>query len=112
MENDLLNIVNDPRNYVLPITNIIGRRINRIATLNNKLTSKVTTLYLIPDGEDKNEICEQISKIMSEIELLILKNIDDTQILEYSLAEFTLKPAQSVEKPSQASEPPEHTYFA
>jgi hypothetical protein len=86
----LINI-NDARSYVLPISNIIGKRLNRITTLNNKLTMMVAKLYSIPDENDKNEICNDISKIISEIELLVLKNIDDTQILEYSLSEFTIK---------------------
>lgn len=105
--------VNDARTYVLPITNIIGRRINRIATLNNKLITMVAKLYMIPDENDKTEICDLISKTISEIELLVLKNIDDTQILEYSLAEFVPKIPQTMDK-CKKSEPSsdQHAYFA
>ena len=108
---DYIN-VNDARTYVLPIANIIGRRINRISTLNNKLITLVAKLYMIPDGDDKTEICNLISKTISEIELLVLKNIDDTQILEYSLAEFTLKPQVLPEKVPKSNSMDQHAYFA
>jgi hypothetical protein len=103
----------DARTYVIPIANIIGKRLNRISILNSKLVSFVTKLYMIPDNEDKTEICEEIEKTISEIETLILKNIDDSQILEYSLAEFTLKLPLS-EKLQQESDiiSDQHTYFA
>lgn len=104
--------INDARTYVLPVTNIIGRRLNRISTLNNKLISLIAKLYTLPDTDDKTEICTLISKTISEIELLVLKNIDDTQILEYSLAEFTLKPTQSVETPPKTNVLDQHAYFA
>jgi hypothetical protein len=84
----LINI-NDARTYVIPIANIIGKRLNRISTLKNKLITLVAKLYTMPDNDDKTEICNNISKTIAEIEILILKNIDDTQILEYSLAIIT-----------------------
>jgi hypothetical protein len=104
--------VNDARTYVIPIANIIGKRLNRISTLNSKLTTLVSKLYALPDESDKTEICNSISKTIFDIEILILKNIDDTQILEYSLAEFTMKPQLPSEIPQKfiTSEP--HEYFA
>lgn len=111
MTEPLINI-NDARTYVLPVANIIGRRINRIATLNNKLISLVAKLYMIPDDDDKTEICNSISKTISEIELLVLKNIDDTQILEYSLAEFAPKLQPVIEKTRKSDQSDQHVYFA
>lgn len=111
MTEPLINI-NDARTYVLPVANIIGRRINRIATLNNKLISLVAKLYMIPDDDDKTEICNSISKTISEIELLVLKNIDDTQILEYSLAEFAPKLQPVIEKARKSDQSDQHVYFA
>lgn len=66
---------------------------------------------MVPDTDDKTEICSLITKIISEIEALILKNIDDAQILEYSLAEFTLTVPQvePAQKPDGADQ---HAYFA
>jgi hypothetical protein len=104
--------MNDARSYVIPIANIIGRRIDRICVLNNKLTSLISKLYLIPDGEDKTELCNTISKTISEIELLVLKNIDDSQILEYSLAEFTLKLPIATDIPTNPDARDQHFYFA
>ncbi len=104
--------MNDARSYVIPIANIIGRRIDRICVLNNKLTSLISKLYLIPDGEDKTELCNTISKTISEIELLVLKNIDDSQILEYSLAEFTLKLPITTDIPTNPDARDQHFYFA
>ena len=106
--------INDARTYVLPITNIIGRRLNRITLLNNKLISLVSKLYTIPDRDDKNEICSLIAKTISEIEVLVLKNVDDAQIIEYSLAEFTMKQdvfitPEMLQKKSQSSD---QIYFA
>jgi hypothetical protein len=72
----------------------------------------VAKLYTIPDGDDKTEICNDISKAIAEIELLILKNIDDTQILEYSLAEFTLKTPVIKEKVQKPNVLDQHAYFA
>lgn len=109
----LYNInINDARTYVIPIANIIGRRLDRIYILNNKLSSALKKLYMIPDGEDKTEICNLISKILSEIELLVLKNIDDSQILEYSLAEFTLKPPKILDIPQNPDARDQEFYFA
>jgi len=107
----LINI-NDARTYVVPIANIIGKRLNRISTLKGKLITLVSRLYMIPDGDDKTEICNEISKTISEIEILILKNIDDTQILEYSLAEFVPKISPFSEKPKKTESSEPHTYFA
>lgn len=105
--------INDARTYVIPIANIIGKRLNRISTLNARLTSLVSKLYTMPDESDKTEICDNISKIISEIEVLILKNIDDTQILEYSLAEFTMKPQLPLIDSSQKyTNTGPHEYFA
>lgn len=103
--------VNDARTYAVPIANVIGKRLNRIAALNNKLTTLVSKLYIIPDTDDKTEICTLITNTISEIEALVLKNIDDAQILEYSLSEFTLlsQPAEPVRKPDCADQ---HAYFA
>ena len=103
----------DARTYVMPIANIIGKRLNRISVLNSRLASFVAKLYMIPDNEDKTEICEEIEKTISEIEILILKNIDDSQILEYSLAEFTFKPplSEKLQKESDAISD-QHAYFA
>lgn len=114
VETDSLININDARSYVLPISNIIGRRLNRISLLNNKLTVIVSKLYITPDDADKNEICKSITEIISEIELLVLKNIDDTQILEYALAEFTLKstPVQEPYKNPDNLPVDQHTYFA
>ena len=102
--------INDARTYVLPITNIIERRINKISILNNKLVSLVTKLYMIPDGDDKTEICNMIAKTISEIEILVLKNIDDTQILEYSLAEFAPKTLPFTERPQKTDRFDQHSY--
>jgi hypothetical protein len=107
----LINI-NDARTYVVPICNIIGKRLNRISTLKSKLITLVAKLYMIPDGDDKTEICNDISKTISEIEILILKNIDDTQILEYSLAEFVPKTSLFSEKTQKTETSEPHTYFA
>ena len=104
--------MNDARSYVIPIANIIGRRIDRICVLNSKLSSLMSKLYLIPDSEDKTEICNIISKTIAEIELLVLKNIDDSQILEYSLAEFTIKIPKSIEQPINQDARDQHFYFA
>jgi hypothetical protein len=101
--------INDARTFILPITNIIGKRINKIAILNSKLIALVSKLYMIPDPDDKNEICGIIYKTISEIETLILKNADDAQILEYSLAEFTLNSPCSENLHKLDTE---HTYFA
>lgn len=109
METDYINLT-DTRSYALPIANIIGKRINHIATLNNKLTRLVNKLYLIPDEEDKNEICSDISKIISEIELLILKNIDDAQVLEYTLATLTTNPAPVTENVKKSDSVDHHLY--
>jgi hypothetical protein len=102
--------INDARTYVLPISNIIGKRLNRISMLNSKLISLVNKLYMIPDNDDKNEICLLISKIISEIETLVLKNVDDAQIIEYSLAEFTMKKELIIENPKLPTD--QHIYFA
>jgi hypothetical protein len=67
---------------------------------------------MIPDGDDKTEICNEISKTISEIEILVLKNIDDTQILEYSLAEFAPKSSLISEKSQKTATLEPHTYFA
>jgi hypothetical protein len=107
----LINI-NDARTYVIPIANIIGKRLNRISTLKNKLITLVAKLYTMPDGDDKTEICNNISKTIAEIETLVLKNIDDTQILEYSLAEFAPKSSQISEKSQKTVTLEPHTYFA
>ena len=66
----------------------------------------------MPDGDDKTEICNNIAKTISEIEILILKNIDDTQILEYSLAEFAPKTSPISEKSQKTTTLEPHTYFA
>lgn len=103
--------VTDARSYVIPITNIIGKRINRISVLKGKLIVLISKLYASPDDSDKTEICEKIAKTISEIELLILKNIDDTQVLEHSLAEFTMKPQlQSI--PTDTDQPIEQHIYA
>lgn len=104
--------VNDARTYILPIINIIRRRLNRISTLTNKLISLVAKLYTIPDHEDKTEVCDAISNLISEIEVLVLKNVDDAQIMEYALAEFTIKSTvtEKLQPISVSSE--QHTYFA
>jgi hypothetical protein len=107
----LINI-NDARTYVVPIANIIGKRLNRISTLKNKLITLVAKLYMMPDSDDKTEICNDIAKTIAEIEMLVLKNIDDTQILEYSLAEFAPKSSQISEKTQKNTIPEPHTYFA
>jgi len=112
MEMECLININDPRTYVLPISNIIGKRINRIATLNNKLELLVAKLYLIPDESDKTEICKSISQIISDIELLVLKNIDDAQILEYSLSKFTMKPLILPNNNNESDATDQHVYFA
>ena len=112
MEMECLININDPRSYVLPISNIIGRRINHIATLNNKLEFLIAKLYLIPDENDKTEICKNISQIISDIETLVLKNIDDAQILEYSLSKFTLKPVTLPTETKESELPDQHVYFA
>lgn len=67
---------------------------------------------MVPDTDDKTEICTLITKTISEIEALVLKNIDDAQILEYSLAEFTLTVPhiESIQKPDTTTD--QHTYFA
>jgi hypothetical protein len=67
---------------------------------------------MMPDGDDKTEICNNISKTIAEIEILILKNIDDTQILEYSLAEFAPKTSPNSEKSQKTTTLEPHTYFA
>jgi hypothetical protein len=103
--------INDARTYAIPIANIIGKRLNRIITLNNKLTILVSKLYVIPDTDDKTEICTSITKIISEIETLILKNIDDAQILEYALSEFTLT-IPPIEKLPKSDTFEQHAYFA
>jgi hypothetical protein len=107
---EIYNInINDVRTFVLPITNIIKKRTHRISLLNNKLITLVSKLYMIPDQDDKNEICNLIAKTITEIETLVLKNADDAQILEYSLAEFTLNlPCGEKLHKSEI----EHTYFA
>jgi hypothetical protein len=110
MKTDLIDF-NDACSYVMPISNIIGKRINRLATLNKKLNIIINKLYMIPDESDKNDICLNISKIISEMELLILKNIDDSQILEYTLAEFTMNPPP-VEKPEIKPNSDHQAYFA
>jgi hypothetical protein len=103
----------DVRTYVLPITNIIGRRINRVVFLNTRLKSLITKLYIMPDEDDKTEICNKIERTIAEIELLVLKNIDDSQILEYSLAEFTTKPTdQPQETPNIPKDDSHEFYFA
>lgn len=112
METDPLINVNDARTYVVPIANIIGKRLNRISTLKNKLITLVAKLYMMPDSDDKTEICNNISKTIAEIEILILKNIDDTQILEYSLAEFSPKASLFAEKSQKINTLEPHTYFA
>lgn len=112
METDYHIDMNDARSYVIPIANVIGRRIDRICVLNNKLSSLLSKLYLIPDKEDKTEICNTISKTIAEIELLVLKNIDDSQILEYSLAEFTMKPQKTIENIIDPDTRDQHFYFA
>lgn len=103
--------VNDARTYAVPIANVIGKRLNRIAALNDKLTTLVSKLYMVPDTDDKTEICALITKTISDIETLILKNIDDAQILEYSLAEFTLTlpSSEPISKPDSTDQ---HVYFA
>jgi hypothetical protein len=104
--------INDARTYVLPIANIIGRRLNRIGKLTNKLISLVSKLYTTPDRDDKTEMCNEISAVISEIETLVLKNVDDTQIMEYSLAEFTMKstmPDKGCPVPVTSEQ---HAYFA
>jgi len=105
----LINI-NDARTYVVPIANIIGKRLNRIATLKNKLIALVAKLYMMPDSDDKTDVCNNISKIIAEIEILILKNIDDTQILEYSLAEFVPKTLPFADKPQKTDRFEQHSY--
>jgi hypothetical protein len=107
----LINI-NDARTYVVPIANIIGKRLNRISTLKNKLITLVAKLYMMPDSDDKTEVCNNIAKIIAEIEILVLKNIDDTQILEYSLAEFAPKTSPISEKSQKTTTLEPHTYFA
>jgi|GEM_PF-4308484 len=67
---------------------------------------------MIPDDDDKTEICNLISNTISEIELLVLKNIDDTQILEYSLAEFAPKLQPVIEKARKSEQSEQHAYFA
>lgn len=104
--------INDARTYVLPISNIIGKRLNRISMLNNRLISLVSKLYMIPDRDDKNEICSLISKTISELEILILKNVDDAQIIEYSLAEFTMKKDLLLLPEERKSDSDQHVYFA
>jgi len=112
LETDPLININDARTYVIPIANIIGKRLNRISTLKNKLITLVAKLYMIPDGDDKTEICNTIAKTIAEIEILVLKNIDDTQILEYSLAEFAPKTNAMSEKMQKTATLEPHTYFA
>ncbi len=112
METDPLININDARTYVVPIANIIGKRLNRIATLKNKLITLVAKLYTMPDSDDKTEICNTIAKTIAEIEILVLKNIDDTQILEYSLAEFAPKTTTISEKSQKTTSLEPHTYFA
>jgi hypothetical protein len=112
LETDPLININDARTYVVPIANIIGKRLNRISTLKNKLITLVAKLYMIPDSDDKTEICNDIAKTISEIEILVLKNIDDTQILEYSLAEFAPKTLPFTEKSHKTESTEPHTYFA
>jgi hypothetical protein len=81
--------LDDPRTYVIPITNLIGLRLNKIATLNLKLKINIDKLYLIPSNEDKNEICNEIRNYIIEIEKLVSKNIEDSQIIEYAIIEHT-----------------------
>ena len=106
--------ISDARSYTIPIINMIGRRTNRIVTLKNKLVILITKLYMTPDENDKTELCLNISGTLDELELLLLKNIDDSQILEHSLAEFTLKPPQSNDQADNKSTDytTDHVYFA
>ena len=104
--------IEDARTFVLPITHIIKKRINKILLLRNKLITLVAKLYSIPDTTDKTEICNMISKTISTIETLILKNIDDTQILEYSLAEFTIKNQNPINSTVPVNISEQHCYFA
>lgn len=81
--------LDDPRTYVIPITNLIGLRLNKIASLNIKLKLTIDKLYKIPSNEDKNEACNDIRLLIIEIEKLISKNIEDSQIIEYAIMENT-----------------------
>lgn len=64
----------------------------------------------MPDESDKTDVCNAISETINEIELLLLKNVDDTQVLEHSLAEFTMKPALQPIEPKIEQPQEQHIY--
>jgi len=81
--------IDAPKTYAIPISNLIGKRLNRIYTLNQRLKKYIAKLYNTDPTENTDELCEEIHTIITDIEKLLSKNIEDAQILEYAIVENT-----------------------
>lgn len=108
-QNNIQDIpLDDPRIYAIAISNLIFSRIEHLQLLNTKLKKNIIKLYKLSDTDDKNKICDEIHIILSQIEHIIIKNIEDTQILEYAIVENTKPSTLSIE--TLINQPDSHTH--